>query len=276
MLTSFHTHCYFCDGIKEPKEYIEEAIKKGFEVLGFSSHAPIPFENPWTMKEEKVESYLETIRNLKEEYKDKIEIYTGLEIDYIENDTRGIFEKYNLDYTIGSVHLFPKEDNSIYFSVDGNDADFQSTLNEYFGGDIKKFAQKYYQNIVTMLESNKPSILGHFDIIKKNNSDEKYFSENDDWYRKTVLDVLPEIKKSGVILELNTGGILRGYIKDTYPSKWILSECQKLDIPVIVTSDAHAPENIMGCYDMAFSLLKEVGYKEQTVLKGGKWIQVVL
>ena len=273
MFTSFHTHCYFCDGVQEPKVYVEKALERGIEIVGFSSHAPIPFENSWTMKEERVEAYLKTIEDLKEEYKDRIEIYTGLEVDFIEKDSRKIFEKYKLDYTIGSVHLFPKEDLSTYYSVDGNDLDFQKTLNEFFQGDIKKFVRKYYQNISAMLLQHKPNILGHFDIIKKNNSGERYFSENDPWYKSAVLEVLPIIKESGSVLEVNTGGILRGYIKDPYPSLWILRECIKLDIPVLVTSDAHAPEHMKGFYDLAFYGLREVGYTEQRILKDGKWMQ---
>ena len=57
------------------------------------------------MKDARVEDYLKTIGVLKVEYKDKIEIYTGLEVDFIKNDTRKIFEKYKVDYTIGAVNL---------------------------------------------------------------------------------------------------------------------------------------------------------------------------
>ena len=41
------------------------------------------------------------------------------------------------------------------------------------------------------------------------------------------------------ILEVNTGGVYRGYRKDFYPGAWLLGEWNKLGGRVIITADAH-------------------------------------
>lgn len=267
-------HCDYCDGIGEPRTYVEEAIRKEFKIIGFSSHAPIPFDSTWTMKEENVIHYLDAIGKLKIEYKDRIEIYTGFEIDYFDGDSRDIFNKYDVDYQIGSVHFFSDHINNTYYSVDGNDEDFKRTLNEYFDGNIEDLVCSYYEQLIKMIEQHQPDILGHLDVVKKNNGNERYFSEQEEWYITQVHKLLDVIKQHGTIVEVNTGGITRGYIKEPYPSKWILKECKKKGIDVMVNSDAHSVEFIDGYFDLAFSYLKEVGYSEVMVLQNGKWDRV--
>ena len=45
--TNYHTHTYFCDGKGTPDEIVLEAILKGFNYLGFSSHSAWPFADTW-------------------------------------------------------------------------------------------------------------------------------------------------------------------------------------------------------------------------------------
>ncbi|MDF2546933.1 MAG: hisK [Anaerosolibacter sp.] len=273
-LSNYHMHCDFCDGIGEARDYVEEAIKKGFKVIGFSSHAPIPFDSVWTMQEENVVKYLDTIRKLEIEYKDRIEIYTGLEIDYFDGDVRDIFNLYDIDYHIGSVHFFSDHCNDTYYSVDGSDDDFKRTLNEYFDGDIKRLVCAYYKQLIKMIELHQPDVLGHLDVVKKNNGDGRYFSEQEQWYIDQVDILLDVVKQYGTIVEVNTGGITRGYIKEPYPSKWILKACKEKGIDVMVNSDAHSVKYIDGCFDLAYSYLKEVGYREVVILNNGIWEKV--
>jgi hypothetical protein len=49
---------------------------------------------------------------------------------------------------------------------------------------------------------NKPEIIGHVDIIKKNNINSKYFNEKDNWYLDIVDNYLKEIKKIGCVVEV--------------------------------------------------------------------------
>lgn len=275
MVTNYHTHCYFCDGQQEPEAFIQAALAKGFQALGFSSHAPVPFDCDWTMPADRAQRYYTTINALKIKYQNQIEVYQGLEIDYFSNNTHNLFAQYQWDYCIGSIHFIADFERQQYLSIDGSKADFEQTL-DYFQGEIQEFVTEYYRLVREMVTEVQPTIIGHFDIIKKNNQNEQFFSEREKWYQRIVLETLKVIADSGSILEVNTGGILRGYLSEPYPSPWILRECSKLKIPIVLNSDAHSPEMIDGWFDEAKALLREVGYQEQQVLLNSKWTTVSL
>ena len=69
---NFHTHTNFCDGADEPENYVISAISKNIAALGFSGHAPVPFDNTWSTKQDKIDEYFNTIDYLKNKYKHQI------------------------------------------------------------------------------------------------------------------------------------------------------------------------------------------------------------
>ena len=104
-LTNYHSHCSFCDGKAPMEDFVKSAIAAGFTSYGISSHAPLPFETCWTLSQERVPDYLQEIGRLKQRYAGEIEIYAGLEIDYlneIQNPANSYFQALPLDYRIGS------------------------------------------------------------------------------------------------------------------------------------------------------------------------------
>ena len=107
MITNYHTHTYRCNhasGTEE--EYIERAISCGVQIMGFSDHAPFPFDigynTGWRVPKEKAQEYVDTINELKEKYKEKIEIHVGFEMEYYPE----YFDKM-LDFvkTVGAEYL---------------------------------------------------------------------------------------------------------------------------------------------------------------------------
>jgi len=275
--SNYHTHSQYCDGHMEPEDYIKEAIRLGFDSIGFTSHAPLPFYNTYTLKEERVQEYCHEIRYLKEKYRDIIQVYLGKEIDYIPGimgTDSPKFKSLNLDYTIGSVHLIRNTATGEYIGVDESREEFEKLLDYVFGGDIKKLVSEYYSLIRNMLKEHKPDIIGHLDLLKKNNKEGRYFSENEEWYREEVLKTLTEVENSGAVLEVNTGGISRGYIDTFYPSIWILKECKELGIPIVLNSDAHNPCDLNTYFEPAAKALKDIGYNKQRRLFKGKWVEI--
>jgi len=76
--TNYHSHSEFCDGTGLLEEYVTSAIKKEFDIFGFSGHAPLPFKNDWTMSKKDLLPYLIEAKRLKENYKNDIELKIGL------------------------------------------------------------------------------------------------------------------------------------------------------------------------------------------------------
>lgn len=272
---NLHTHSNFCDGTGEPEEYVKSALEKGFHTIGFSSHAPVPFKNKFAIKDDqKLGEYCTTIRNLQIKYKDQISIRLALEIDYIDGITRdfkAFIESCRLDYTIGSVHLVKSgNDNRLWF-IDGPKAEsYDEGLINIFGGDIRLAVTTYYNQVSSMIRTQKPDIIGHFDKIKMHNQD-RYFLEDEIWYRELVMDLMETIKEAGSIIEVNTRGIYKKRSNDLFPGQWILKEILKKNLPVTLNSDAHRPEEIDGYYAEAMQILRSIGFKSLVYFDEDGW-----
>ena len=278
-LANYHTHSCFCDGEGDLESYVKEALSCGFDALGFTSHAPLPFYQSFVMENSKLKLYCDMINQLKAKYKGIIQIYMGLEIDYIPaviGASSPQFRDLGLDYTIGSIHMMKNPENGEYLCVDESALDFQKLLQEVFKGDVEKCISNYYTLIRQMIREHNPSIIGHLDLVKKFNNNNEFFREDEKWYIDEVYQTLRVIAAAGSVLEINTGGISRGYIKSVYPSTWILKEAKRLGIPIILNSDAHSPKFIKAYFEQAIKTAQWVGYINQRRLINGVWNDTLL
>jgi len=274
---NLHTHSTYCDGSKEVEDMILGAIKYKYNIIGISSHGPLPFSSDWTMKKEKLNSYIKEVQDLKNKYKDKIKVLLGLELDYIVDYKMKYIDKKtfdSLDYWIGSVHFLGKSQSSGYWTVDYNLEELKQGIKESFGGDVEKAVCQYYNYIKDMIENYNPPILGHLDLIKKNNQGGILFNESHKWYRKSVLSLLDKIKISKTVVELNTGGKYRGYSESYYPSNWILKKINEKNIPVTISRDAHDIESLDYEYEESIDLLKKIGFDNIYYFNGKKWCEL--
>jgi histidinol-phosphatase (PHP family) len=274
MLTNHHTHSLYSDGTSQPEEYIAAAIEKGFNLLGFTEHSPLPFENTFSFKNENKEEYTELMSNLKQKYSGQIAVYSGMEMDYIpgmsENFSK-VKAEYKLDYLIGSVHLVRPENNDELWFTDGPDyRTYDQGLNDLFGGDIRKAVTTYYNQINEMIENQHFDIIGHFDKIKMHNRD-RFFREDEAWCTDLVNETLALIQDRDIIVEVNTRGIYKQRSETTYPGLEILKQIKAMRIPVMVNSDAHNTHEIDGEFEYGFSLLKQAGIDEVVYFKGKGW-----
>ena len=123
---------------------------------------------------------------------------------------------------------------------------------------------------VEKIAAKKPDILGHIDLIKKLNADGSFFDEESPRYKAAALKALHAARENDCILEVNTGGVYRGYRKDFYPGAWLLGEWNKLGGRVIITADAHDTKALTFGFEAVAAKLKELGYTKVQVLgKGG-------
>jgi len=264
---NYHCHSRFDDGHGELEEYVQAALRKGLRTLGFAGHAPVPFACGWTIPSPLLPEYLDTARRLKRTYRERIELLVGLEVDYIPeiiSPASAQIRALNLDFTVGSVHFIGRLPDGELWTADGPPEELERGVSDSFGGDIRRAVEEYYRRMTAMIGTSPPDIIGHFDVIKKNNRGGKYFSEEEPWYRAAVIRTLDALAVSPCILEINTGGVVRGTSGALYPSEWVLEECLKRKIPVMINSDAHKPEQLDGYYNEAVSILKGMGFQSLT------------
>ena len=298
---NLHTHSIYSDGKSQPREIVEEAIRQGLTTLGFSEHSPLPFDNTFSVKSADMPSYVAEIAQLKEEFKDKIDIYCALEADYLTGVSEPFAvtkEKYHLDYLIGGVHLVinpalrqaqgpaktkvaePVETPSsiaeqIWF-IDGPKWEvYDEGLQKFFNGNIRRAVRRFFEQSNEMIENEQFDIIAHFDKIKMHNLD-RYFHEDEPWYRKLALETLDLIREKGLVMEINTRGIYKKRYNGFYPSPWLMEEACKMGVPAIISADAHHFSEITLEFDAAEEALKMAGYRSIVNFKNGRFIEVGL
>ena len=276
-LFNFHTHCHYCDGSSAPAAYVDEAIRQGFETLGFSSHSPLPFDNKFALQgDEKLLSYAHEIRKLQDQFKDQINLFLGLEIDFIPGLTKP-FEYFKslagLDYTIGGVHLIKKPDQTDLWFIDGPlQQTYDDGLKLLFGENVREAITAYWQQIREMISTQKPDVVAHLDKIKMHNKN-RYFSEDETWFEEQIDQTLELIKHSGTNVEVNTRGIYKGRSEELFPGVKTLTKIHQLGIPITLSADAHRPEELSLYFDEAFIILKNIGFDKLMFFTREGWVE---
>ncbi len=273
IFSDMHMHCVFSDGRGEPAEFAAKGEREGLDSIGFSDHSPVPFENSWSMKRDRLDEYVSTISHLKTR-KDKVNIYAGIELDYIEGvDVSGYigFPGLDLDYHIGAVHYIYSRKLDRHLEVDGNAEEFKFLVDEGFSGNARDVYGKYYETVRMMINEYRPPVAAHLDILSKNNKNDMFFDEKEEPYIKEVEKTLDCIAKSKTLVEVNTGGMSRGYIDRPYPSDRILKSCLQKGIGVTLNSDAHDPDGMAHMFEETIERLKLLGFERIFIFKEGGW-----
>lgn len=240
------------------------AIENGFDSIGFSSHGHVSkYARPYGMKKENIELYRAEILRLAEAYKDKINIFLG-----IEQDSFGSLEDIVKDtvYVIGSVHYVEKTGN--FVAVDHSVELLKKEVNELFGGDYLAYAEAYYDEVSKVYGKTHCDIVGHIDLLTKFNEIEYLIDVNHPRYRNAALSAAEALARKGLIFEINTGAIGRGYRTTPYPAEEILKVIYESGGKVTYSSDCHKADAIACAFDEAVALAKECGFK--SFMKLGK------
>ena len=125
---NYHTHtvrCHHASGTE--REYIEQAIAEGFDILGFSDHTPQPYPDSFVsrvrMTMDELEGYIDTLLALREEYKDQIQLLIGFEVEYTLKYFEPLMKElrnYPVDYIIQGQHYVPDEVEGHYVFIDNS------------------------------------------------------------------------------------------------------------------------------------------------------------
>ena len=249
----FHTHTLFSDGFGTVEEMVESARAKGLLALGISDHSMTPFDLRYCMRPETgIEKYESTVR---EAQKRALEMHGFPVFLGIEWDHGSEIERERYDYTIGSVHYIIRKNGDI-FPVDSVPEWVFGGIDRVFGGNRLDFAKAYFEQVVAHAEQNKPTFMGHFDLLTKHGT----VDEEDEAYLTVAREALAEVVKHVPLFEINMGAMIRGLRTVPYPHPKFLPLIRELGGKVILSSDAHATDKIAYEFPRMLQMVKNCGF----------------
>lgn len=266
--SNYHTHTLFCDGVNTPREMAEQALALGFEQLGFSGHMDLDI----TMN---LAAYDQEIRHLQKEYRGRLDILRGVELDTLfvprsEEEERLIKE---MEYRIGATHFIPSPSGGVPGCVDDTAEKIIRFCKEEFGGDWYSLAKAYYRTEAEVFEKTDCTFIGHFDLVTRFNDREHFLDESDPRYTMPALEVMEYLVSLGIPFEINCGAVNRGRKAELYPNRFLLRNLRKMGGEIIINSDAHQKELLNGGFGSAVRTALDCGFTHTNILlhnPGGK------
>ncbi len=240
-MRDLHMHSTFSDGKNTPEEMIQAAITLGLETVGISDHLN-PAIDGYGMPPETIPAYRQEMERLKRVYDGRITVLCGVERDYYSDD------RSSWDYVIGSVHSIQMPDG-YPVCVDWTAERLAADVDKYYRGDWYAMTEDFFALEKDVVRQTKCDIIGHFDLVTKSNEQYHLFDTAHPRYRKAWQGAVDELLKTGKPFEINTGAISRGYRTVPYPSAEIRQYITERGGTLVLSSDAHAKDNIAFQFD---------------------------
>ena len=258
--SNYHTHCNYCDhATGSVRDYIMQAKKIGFKRFGMSGHAPLPNSfmgkgegyNKGHMPLSEFPNYLAECNAAKEIVKKDMQVFNGLEIEYIEgHDEYYKMLKDQLDYLILGQHfMYHTKYLDTYFDLN------YENLHEY--GDA----------VCHAMDTGYFKIFAHPDLFMYSYMSKRGIKrEFDSECEKVTRQICDKASKTGTVLEINAAGLGRGEllnedgsIQPTYTTKKFFEIAKEYDVKFIIGLDAHS---IYGLYcnslELAYRFCEEL------------------
>lgn len=225
---NYHTHSHFCRHFKgTEREIVEKAIENGITKLGFSDHSPQVFRNGYTegmrMGLDEISSYVGLIRELREEYKNDIEIYVGFEGEYLPSIFDGLYDickEYDIDYMIMGQHQLEYPGGLTYERV--------------FSEEIIHTVKSFVNTVIEGMETGCFSYIGHPDVYN-------WHAAPRDEYVTEMTRLCVRAKELNIPLEVNNLGHTE---KRHYPGDLFFGIAKEVGNSIVVGIDAHSPDQV--------------------------------
>ena len=243
MRANYHTHTWRCNHAKgTEREYVEAALSRGLEILGFADHTPYPF--PWyhvswfRMGREQLPEYVQTNAALRDEYQDRIRIHVGLEAEYYPAyfpELQSMLRDSGVEYLILGQHYL---DNEIGAHYSGSGTADEALLAQYCSQSRDAMQMGVF------------SCFAHPDLMR--------FAGDDRVYTRYMRELCREAKGCGIPLEMNLLGAEKGR---HYPFLRFWEIAAEEGCDVILGCDTHDPAALSdrSSEDQALALVERLG-----------------
>ncbi|MBI5240343.1 MAG: histidinol-phosphatase HisJ family protein [Elusimicrobia bacterium] len=252
-MDSYHNHTTFSDGKAEVADMVRAAEYAGLGEVGISDHLTVHPEGKafrWAMPAARLGEYCAEVRGAAA----GIPVRLGIEADYFPDtveQTRGLLSRHPFDFVIGSVHF---ADGFLF-------DESRQRWAELTPDECAAKWRLYWERVAGLARSRAFDVMGHLDLPKKFGF----------WMRGAglgpALAALDALAEAGMALELNTSGWHQP-CREPYPSLELLREACRRGIPVIVSADAHGPEDVVRGFADAAALARQAGYTQTARYEG--------
>lgn len=260
-MNNYHTHTFRCGhGFGQEEDMVLSACNIGIKELGFSEHVPLPYYRLFLLKGafstlKDFSSFLsfiknmllngqgmrmpypmkkiheKQIQNLKQQYQNQISIYQGYECEYFEPYLpyyKKLLKTKNVDYLIlgHHFHCYPVHQ-------------------DYYGKNYlsDEMLRNYREEMIKAMATGLFSYIAHPDLFLMGRE------SFDELCKEISYDICLAAKKYDIPLELNAGGLRKGYIEMDgrfvfpYANEYFFEIASQVGNKIILGIDAHHPDH---------------------------------
>lgn len=245
-------------------EVIQTYITHGYSWVGITEHVPglrqellYPDQQALGLTPEflltRFTGYMQECRRLQDKYKDRITLYTAMELETYsgyETFIPALTDQFQPDYLVGSVHFV--DDLGFDYSREQYDATAKTV------GGIDRMYCRYFDLQYDMIGLLKPAVIGHFDLIRIFDPEYKTRLLKPEIHQRVIRN-LQLIKDLDLIMDFNLRSLAKG-AEEPYITESILRLAKDLDIAVVPGDDSHGVDNIHLHMERAIAILANFGF----------------
>ncbi len=252
--TDYHVHTARCGHAGGTmREYVEQALARGLSEIAFTDHIPLyflPGNDPdpgLAMTRAELPGYVDEVLALREEYRGRIDILLGLEADYAEGHEavlRDLLGAHDWDVVLGSVHW-----------VAGSWIDAPSAAKRHATEGTEFLWTEYLRQLEKACATGFFDVMTHFDLPKK------FGHRMPPQLSAAEGRAVAAARAAGVAVEVSSAG-LRKAIGEEYPAPPLLASLVTAGVPIVFSSDAHAPAEVAWGREKVLAAVRAAGATE--------------
>lgn len=258
-LADYHNHTVRCGHAGgETRDYVVKALERGLAEIAFTDHVPLyflPGDDPdpgLAMTCAELPEYVSEVLALKEEFRGRIDVLLGLEADYAEGHEdalRELLALHDWDVVLGSVH---------WVAGDWIDAPGAGKRHETEG--TERLFTEYYRLLSKACETGLFDVITHFDLPKK------FGHRRPPACARAEARAVEAARAARVAVEVSSAG-LRKTIGEEYPGPDLLASLVTAEVPIVFSSDSHAPAEVGWGRDATLRAARAAGVREQVIFR---------
>jgi len=243
-----HSGAFCSHAADRLEDVVARYVELGFEWICLTEHMPtengrfVPREelqdgHDVAAIQDRFERYFAEARRLAELHRNDIEILVGFETEAYTGyraEVRRLIARFDPDMIVGSVHHVHD------WLIDGPREDYRRAV-EASGG-IDALYCDYFDAQLELIETFRPAVVGHFDLIRLNDPDyrERWTVPS---IRDRALRNLERIRELGLILDLNVRAFAKGS-PEPYPAAPWLKAAIDAGIAIVPGDDSHGVASV--------------------------------